>query len=708
MTKLNFTSSLVYLLRPMQIIKEYKPEYLRPDLIAGITVAVVLLPQAIAFAIIAELPPQMGIYTAIVGGIVGALWGSSRQMNTGPTNPASLLVLSALMGVAIPGTPRYLAAAGMLAIMAGILRLVMGMAKLGVLVNFVSDAVIVGFSAGAGVLIGVNQLKHLFRVEFPGSPGMPETLYHFFPHLPETHFYSLALGLGTLALVVLLQYFAPKLPGPLIAMVAASVVVWGLGLDKRGVIIIGKLPPALPPLAELPLFDLQLLGQLSTGALAIATIGLVAAASISRSIAAQTGQRLDSNQEFVGQGLASLLSGVFSGYAASGSFGRSAVNYGANAKTALSSIFASLFVFTAITLFSPAAAYIPRAALSGVLLVMAYGMIDRKEMARIWRGARGDAFIMVATLSATLLLPLEFAVLIGILASFARYALETSVPKVQVVLPDDNFNHLIYRPGKPSCPQLGIIDILGDLYFGAVSHVEDAIQENLKQNPEQRFLLLRMRSVNHCDINGIHMLESVMRLYRQRGGDLYLMRVQGPVRALMRTTGFRTVLGIDHFLPDDGAVTYLFEKILDPAVCIYECEIRAFYECQNLPKQTFADLVPLRSQIPPGSIPAISPQRLHQQLNDPAAEAPLVLDVREAREFRRSHIPQARLFSLSKLLSQALDLPKDRQIVCVCRTGRRSSRAVYVLQQHNYEDVAILRGGMIAWEAAGYLEAVEL
>ncbi len=706
--QLNLKPSLIYLLRPVQIIQEYRPEYLRPDLVAGITVAVVLLPQAIAYAIIAELPPQMGIYTAIVAGIVGALWGSSRQLSTGPTNPASLLVLSALMGVAMPGSPRYLAAAGLLAVMVGLFRLVMGMAKMGVLVNFVSDAVIVGFTAGAGVLIGVNQIKHLFRVEFPNSPGMPETLYNFFPHLPETHLYSLLLGLGTIVLIVLLKYFAPKWPSPLIAILTASAVVWALELDKQGVIIIGQMPSAIPPLAKLPLFDLELLGQLSTGALAIAAIGLVEASSIGRSIAAKTGQRLDSNQEFVGQGLACLLSGMFSGYATSGSFGRSAVNYGAKAKTAFSSVFASLFVFMAITLLSPAAAYIPRAALSGVLLVMAYGMIDRQEMARIWRGTRGDATIMVATLGATLLLPLEFAVLIGILASFARYALETSVPKVQVVLPDNSFNHLIYRPGKPSCPQLGIIDILGDLYFGAVSHVEDAIQENLKKNPEQRFLLLRMRSVNHCDINGIHMLESVMRLYRQRGGDLYLMRVQGPVRALMRTTGFRTVLGIDHFLSDDGAVTYLFEKILDPAVCIYECEVRAFYECQNLPKQTFADAIPLRSQIPPGSIPTISAQSLHRQLNEQNVQAPLVLDVREAREFRRSHIPQARLLSLSKLLSQTLDLPKDRQIVCVCRTGRRSSRAAYVLQQHNYKDVAILKGGMIAWEAAGYLEAVEL
>lgn len=706
--QLNLKPSLVYFLRPLQIVKEYKLEYLRPDLVAGITVAVVLLPQAIAYAIIAELPPQMGIYTAIVAGITGALWGSSRQLSTGPTNPASLLVLSALMGVAMPGSPRYLAAAGLLAVMVGLFRLVMGMARMGVLVNFVSDAVIVGFTAGAGVLIGVNQFKHLFRVEFPNSPGMPETLYHFFPHLPETHLYSLLLGLGTIVLIALLKYFAPKWPSPLIAILTASAVVWALELDKQGVIIIGQMPSAIPPLAELPLFDLELLGQLSTGALAIAAIGLVEASSIGRSIAAQTGQRLDSNQEFVGQGLACLFSGIFSGYATSGSFGRSAVNYGAKAKTAFSSVFASLFVFMAITLLSPAAAYIPRTALSGVLLVMAYGMIDRREMARIWRGTRGDATIMAATLSATLLLPLEFAVLIGILASFARYALETSVPKVQVVLPDDSFYHLIPRPGKPSCPQLGIIDILGDLYFGAVSHVEDVIRENLKKNPEQRFLLLRLRSVNHCDINGIHMLESVMRLYRQRGGDLYLMRAQGPIRALMRTTGFRTVLGIDHFLSDDSAVTYLFEKVLDPAVCIYECETRAFYECQNLPKQTFADTVPLRGAVPPGSIAVVSASLLHRQLSDQTIESPLIVDVREVREFKRGHIPGARLLPLSKLLLEPLDLPLDRQIVCVCSTSRRSMRAAYVMQQRGHKNVTVLQGGILAWEAAGFLEAVEL
>ena len=227
--------------------------------------------------------------------------------------------------------------------------------------------------------------------------------------------------------------------------------------DGSGVVVVGELPRGLPPLAGLPPLNLQLVGQLAPGALAVAAIGLVEAMSIARSIAGQSGQRLDSNQEFVGQGLSNLATGFLSGYPVSGSFTRSAVNYDAGARTPLASAFSGLFVLVAMLVFGPLAAYVPRTALAGVLILTAYSMIDRQEIARIWRGARADAVIMVITFLGTLFLPLEFAVLAGILISFAVYIITTSVPRVTPVLPDENFRHFAHRPQETPCPQLAIL-----------------------------------------------------------------------------------------------------------------------------------------------------------------------------------------------------------------------------------------------------------
>jgi SulP family sulfate permease len=477
-----------------------------------------------------------------------------------------------------------------------------------------------------------------------------------------------------------------------------------MSLDRQGVKILGRLPSSLPPLARLPLFDLGLIGQLSTGALAIAAIGLVEATAIARALAVQTGQHLDNNQEFVGQGLANIACGLLSGHPCSGSFNRSALNYKSGAQTPLASIFSGLFVLVGMLLLAPLAAYVPRAALAGVLILTAYGMIDGKEMVRIWRGARGDAYIMVVTLAGTLLLPLQFAVLTGILMSLAYYLLKTSAPRVQTVLPDATFRHFVPHPNKLACPQLAIMDILGDLYFGAVSHIEQAIRRHRAAYPSQRFLLLRMQSVNYCDISGINMLQSVVRAYREQGGDDFFVRVHEPVLQLMQASRFYDQLGADHFLSEDGAIEHLFYKVLDPAVCIYESGARAFRECQNLPRPDYAISIPLQPVTRFDSTPTVAAKTLWQQMRGTAP--PLVVDVREPREFRQGHVPNAQLIPLSQILSDTPELSRVRQIVFVCRTGWRSLRAASAVRAGGYDNVAILQGGLQAWEAAGLLEGI--
>jgi SulP family sulfate permease len=340
-----------------------------------------------------------------------------------------------------------------------------------------------------------------------------------------------------------------------------------------------------------------------------------------------------------------------------------------------------------------------------VLIVVGIAMIDRRKMLHFWRSSRGDAAIMLVTLVATLFLRIDFAVLSGILMSLAYYLLRTSAPRVVPVLPDDRFRHFLYQPDKPMCPQLAIMDIAGDLYFGAVSHIEGSIRAHQARYPSQRFLLLRMHSIDYCDISGIRMLESVVQLYRARGGDVYLVRVNPAVRQLMDAAGFTGRLGAEHFLSEDDAIEHLFHKVLDPAICIYESGVRVFKECQNLPRPDYAITIPLQLERPKVAAPTIPARALWQQLR--AAAPPLVIDVREPREYQRGHIPQARLLPLATLLAEPPDLPRDRPVIFVCRGGRRSARAASLFCGNGHANCYALDGGMLAWEAAGLLEAVD-
>jgi SulP family sulfate permease len=347
-------------------------------------------------------------------------------------------------------------------------------------------------------------------------------------------------------------------------------------------------------------------------------------------------------------------------------------------------------------------------AIAALLIISAYSMINRKEMARIWQGAQGDRLIMVATIASTLFLPLQFAVLVGVLMSLVYYIWRTSLPRVYPVVPDAHFKHLVPQDRQqPACPQLGILEIRGDLYFGAAPNVEDVIVRSHAAQPQQRFLLLRMVSVDQIDISGIHMLESTVRSYREQGGDVFLVRVQEPIFDFMQATGFVDLLGRDHFLDDDTAITRLFYHVLDPAVCIYECEVKVFSECQNLPKQTLPDGLLLHAaQAATRSIPTLTARSLWDQMH--SAVPPQIYDVREPREFQRAHIPDSHLLPLPRILTEPAALPRTERIVLTCRTGRRSARAAQALAQQGYTNVAVLEGGLVAWEAAGLLEAVNL
>ncbi len=691
------------LARPVEILRSYKSVRIRPDAVAGLTVAVVAIPQSIAYASIAGLPPSYGLYAAAVASIVGSLWGSSRFLATGPTNAISILVLSILTPLAAIGSAEYLMAASLMAVMVGVFCIIFGFAGLGVLVNFASRAVLLGFTAGAGVLIAAGQLKNLLRLDLPRSPHLWHSMVGVVEHLSEIHWQSLLLGLGTLAAMVIISKMAPRLPAALMALIGAGILVAVVGVDRLGVAVIGQIPRQIPHLTSFSLGWMwrdDLVGALVMGSMAVAAMGLVEAVSIAREISRQSGERLDINQELVGQGMANIAAGLFSGYACSGSFTRSAINFQSGARTQISGVFCGVFVLAGVLAFGPAAAYLPKAALAGMIMVIAYRMVDWHGVRRVRKTSRSETGIMVSTFVATLVFPLEFAVLAGVILSLGIYIYKSSLPTVHTVVPDPTFRHFIERDNAPCCNQLGVINIRGALFFGAASHVEDELLANHEANPGQNHLLLRMHGVHQCDLAGIDVLEGIVRLYRDAGGDVFLVQVRPEVRRIMAASGFEDLLGGDRFLEQEKAIDWLFDKVIDPAVCIYECEHRVFAECQPLEKHPYdirLPAYPTRFHYPERQFTVLE---FEDALRANRKDAVLV-DVREREEYLLGHLAGAELIPLRHIIEDAERLPRDRPILLICRSGRRSTRAMHWLLGLGFEDVANLKGGLLSWKAMG-------
>jgi SulP family sulfate permease len=688
-------------------VRNYRRRDLSPDLIAGVTVAAVAIPQAIAYASIAELPPQVGLWAAAIAAVVGSFWGSSRFLATGPTNGVSLVMLPLLLAIATPGSHEFLVAASTVAVMAGLLRIGLAVLRFGAVATLASRSVLIGFATGAAILIAVGQLKHLLRVDVQPEPELYNTALSIVNRIGETHLPTVALGLGTFLLLIGLRRLGSRVPAAFIAITVAAAAVAVFNLEEQGIIAVGVIPRTLPPLTwtsfqDLP--DWSTIRSLATGALAVAALGLVEAVASAQTLARQSGDRLDNNQEFFGQGLANIVVGLFSGYPCSGSFTRSALARQAGGQTHLTGVITGLAILTGMLLLAPYARFIPRAAIAAVLLNIAWRMVDREAIRRVFHTSRTETAIMAVTFIATLTQPLDFAILGGILFSLAFFVIRSALPRVYQVVPDETFRHMVRRPGAPVCPQLAIMNIRGPLFFGAVYHIEEELRHNLEDNPGQHLLMLRMHGVDTIDLSGIEMLESTVRTYRSFGGDVVLVRPREPVLEVMRETGFLDFLGRHHILPQEAAIEYLFDSILDPIVCTYECELRVFAECKALEKHSYRAQVPTAARVQIDPAHYVDAAEFRRLAASPDA---LLLDVREPDEYDRGHLPGSRLLPLRRILDEGPYLPRDRTLLLSCRSGRRTQRAMHMLYDMGFDVVYGLRGGILAWRAEGLHLAIE-
>jgi sulfate permease, SulP family len=555
---------------------------LRDDLVAAITGAIVVLPQGVAFATIAGMPPEYGLYAGMVPAIIAALFGSSWHLVSGPTTAASIVLFSSLSAMAEPGSAQYVQLALTLTLMVGAIQLFMGLARLGTLVNFISHSVVVGFTAGAAVLIAASQLKNFFGVALPRGVGPVETLYGLFNHADAINPYVTVIGIATLVTGIALKRFLPKFPYMIGAMFVGSLISVLFGAPAHDIATVGALPSQLPPLS-LPTFDLATMRSLAPAALAVTLFALTEAVSIARSIAIRAGQHIDGNQEFIGQGLSNIVGGFFSGYVATGSFNRSGLNYEAGAKTPLAAIIAGVLLMGIVLLVAPLAAYLPNAAMAGVLFLVAWGLIDLHHIKKILKASRTEATVMSVTFLSALFLDLEFAILLGVGLSLMAYLIRTSRPHLRERVPDPSLPKRRFNDAAhlPQCPQFRMVRIDGSLFFGAVSHVAERLRDIERKDREPRNLAIIGSSMNFIDVAGAELLVQEAKRLRSDGRSLYLFRVKPGVKKFLERGGYMAEIGEDHVFDSKGTGLITVVSKLNHARC-ESCTARVFSECPEV------------------------------------------------------------------------------------------------------------------------------
>ena len=559
-------------------------ETVRSDLSAGLTGAVLVLPQGVAFATIAGMPPEYGLYAAMVPTLLAALYGSSWHLMGGPTTATSIVIFSVMSPIAHPGTPDYVQLVLTMSLLAGVFKLAMGLARMGMLVNFVSQTVVIGFTAGAGFLIAGGQIKHFFGIAMAPGISFMETLEQFFLNLHQIDWLVTSVALVTLATGIISRRRFPRFPYMIAAMVFGSIYAYLLtfipGLDAAHHIrTVGALPSAIPPFSA-PTLSFEAVRKTTSAALVVGIVGLTEAISIGRAIAVRSEQRIDSNQEFIGQGLANIVGAFFSAYAASGSLNRSGANYEAGAKTPLASIFSAMFLVLVLLLVAPLAAYLPIPAMAGVLLLVARGLIDIPNIRKVLNASGAESGVLIVTLLATLFVQLEFAIYTGVMLSLMLYLKRTSRPLILDVKPDpgEHSYHYSADTGLPDCPQIKMIRINGSIFFGAVDHVQRYLQDIDLANPRQKHVLIDATAMNFIDLAGAEMLAQEARRRRRLGGGLYFYGVKKEVLQLLARGGYLDEIGQENIFPIKfRAISAIYPK-LDPEICRIS-KARIFSEC---------------------------------------------------------------------------------------------------------------------------------
>jgi len=539
---------------------------LKADAIAGLTVALVLVPQSMAYAQLAGLPAYVGLYASFLPVIFASLFGSSMQLATGPVAIVSLLTAAALEPLAIQNPEGYLAYAAILAFIVGVFQLSLGLLRLGILVDFLSHPVVVGFTNAAALIIGTSQLGKIFGMETRKGVHHYETVWNLLQDIPSTHLLTLMMGLLSILLLVSLKKFAPKLPNVLITVVICILLSYFLDYDSKGGSIIGYIPDGLPGF-KIPEVGFHQMVNLIVSAAIIALLGFVEAISVAKAIASETRQRLSANQELVGQGIANIVASAFQAYPVSGSFSRSAVNFDAGAKTGFSSVVAGIIVAITLLYLTPLLFHLPQATLAAVIIVAVFNLIKIEPVVHAWKVHRHDGFVAVATFFTTLFFAphLEKGIMTGVLLSLGLFLYRTMTPLfVEVGRHEDGSLRNAELFSLVTSDTVSVFRYDGDLYFANAGYLEGKILNNLAQKPDLKVMILDFESVDLVDSTGEETLTRIVERMEAAGVELYIARAKRSMRDAFTRSGLIDRIGKERFFRERTiAARYAKEKFGD-------------------------------------------------------------------------------------------------------------------------------------------------
>lgn len=540
-----------------QQLSDYGRDQLRGDLSAGLTVGVMLIPQGMAYALIAGLPPIYGLYASLVPLAVYSLFGTSRQLAVGPVAMVSLLVAAAVGPLANGDPELYIGLTLLLSLMVGVLQFGLGVARFGFLVNFLSHPVLSGFTSAAALIIGFSQLKHLLGIDLPRSNYIHEILWAAAGRIGQIDPLTMGLGIGSILLLVGLRRLHPAIPGALVAVGITTGLVWAFGLDDHGVDIVGSVPGGLPA-PSLPPLGMENVWTLTPSALAIGLVGFMESIAVAKVYAGRHRYDIDANQELIGLGLANIAGAFFSAYPTTGGFSRTAVNDEAGARTTLAGLVAAGVIALTLLLLTPLFYYLPNAVLAAIIMVAVSGLIEWKEALHLWEVDRKDLGLMALTFGATLALGIEEGILAGVIVSLIVVIYQSSTPHTALMgrLPGtDTYRNLKRNPEALTRSDVVVVRMDANLYFATASAFQDLVRRVDTQDPSLRAVVVDMYPVNRIDSTGVEALKKVIETCRRHNVALYLAGVKGPVRDMLDEAGVTRMLGEDRFfLEVSGAV----------------------------------------------------------------------------------------------------------------------------------------------------------
>ncbi|CAC9606186.1 Sulfate permease [uncultured Gammaproteobacteria bacterium] len=532
---------------------------LKADLVAGLTVALVLVPQSMAYAQLAGLPPQHGLYASFLPVMIAALMGSSRQLGTGPVAVVSLLTAAAVPTILPEGASmeEYVIYASLLAFMVGIFQFLLGALKLGFIINFLSHPVVVGFTNAAAIIIGTSQLNKIFGVVKGDGEHTYEQVWGTIVNATTgTHSITLMIAIMAFVIMIAVKKYAPQLPGVLLAVAVTTIIAWlidfGGSVEAGGYggAIVGLIPEGLPPIV-IPGFDFSVMNQMIVTAITIGLIGFMEAISIAKAMAAQTKQRLDADQELMGQGLANVVSSFFQGYAVSGSFSRSAVNISAGAITGFSSVVTAVIVGITLLFLTPLLYHLPQATLAAVIIMAVINLIKFAPIMHAWKVEKHDAIVAVSSFVLTLLFAphLENGIVIGVILSLALFLYRTMQPRFTELSAHSGSTILVNALDNKldRCEVVSIVKYSGSLYFGNAGYFEDRMLNLIAEKHHcLKYIIVDMAGINQIDASGEEMLTGLLDRCSSNGVEILFARTEG-IEKVLRKSGFMDKFGEDRF-----------------------------------------------------------------------------------------------------------------------------------------------------------------